>query len=87
MNKLNIIMYHYVRESKNSKFPNIKSLELNDFITESYGEYERKITSLIDQTARTSAKNLIKQKINNPKIFSVKSFTKGFEQTLLKCFS
>lgn len=31
MNKLNIIMYHYVRESKNSKFPNIKSLELNDF--------------------------------------------------------
>ena len=65
----------------------LKSLELNDFITESYGEYERKITSLIDQTERTSAKNLIKQKINNPKIFSVKSFTKDFEQTLLKCFS
>ena len=65
----------------------LKSLELNDFITESYGEYERKITSLIDQTARTSAKNLIKQKINNPKILSVKNFTKDFEQTLLKCFS
>ena len=65
----------------------LKSLELNDFITESYGEYERKITSLIDQTERTSAKNLIKQKINNPEIFSVKSFTEDFEQTLLKCFS
>jgi predicted O-linked N-acetylglucosamine transferase (SPINDLY family) len=65
----------------------LKSLELNDFITDSYGEYERKITSLINQTARTSAKNLIKQKINNPKILSVKNFTKDFEQTLLKCFS
>jgi len=65
----------------------LKSLELNDFITESYGEYERKITSLIDQNERTSAKNLIIQKINNPKIFSVKSFTKDFEQALLKCFS
>ncbi len=31
MNKLNIIMYHYVRESKKSKFPNIKSLELKEF--------------------------------------------------------
>ena len=65
----------------------LESLELNDFITESYGEYERKITSLIDQNERTSAKNLIIQKINNPKIFSVKSFTKDFEQALLKCFS
>ena len=65
----------------------LKSLELNDFIAESYGEYEGKITSLIDQSERTSAKNLIKQKINNPEIFSVKSFTKDFEQTLLKCFS
>ena len=65
----------------------LKNLELNDFIAESYGEYERKITSLINQSERTSAKNLIKQKINNPEIFSVKSFTKDFEQTLLKCFS
>ena len=32
MNKLNIIMYHYVRDSKKSKFPNIKSLELKDFV-------------------------------------------------------
>jgi len=87
MNKLNIIMYHYVRESKNSKFPNIKSLELNDFITESYEEYESKIISLINQDERVSAKNLIKQKINNPEIFSVRSFAKDFEQTLLKCFS
>ena len=31
MNKLNIIMYHYVRESKKTKFPNIKSLELKEF--------------------------------------------------------
>ena len=65
----------------------LKSLELNDFITESYKAYESKITSLIDQDARTSAKNLIKQKINNPGIFSVRSFAKDFEQTLLKCFS
>lgn len=65
----------------------LKSLELNDFITKSYKAYESKITSLIDQDARTSAKNLIKQKINNPGIFSVRSFAKDFEQTLLKCFS
>ena len=65
----------------------LKSLELNDFIAESVEEYERKITSFIDKSERTSAKNLIKQNINNPEIFSVKSFTKDFEQTLLKCFS
>jgi protein O-GlcNAc transferase len=64
----------------------LKSLELNDFITESYEEYESKIISLIDQDERASAKNLIKQKINNPEIFSVRSFAKDFEQTLLKCF-
>ena len=65
----------------------LKSLELNDFITESYEEYESKIISLINQDECASAKNLIKQKINNPGIFSVRSFTKDFEQTLLKCFS
>ena len=65
----------------------LKSLELNDFITESYEEYESKIISLINQDERASAKNLIKQKINNPEIFSVRSFAKDFEQTLLKCFS
>ena len=26
-----IVMYHYVREIKNSKFPNIKGLEFSDF--------------------------------------------------------
>ena len=65
----------------------LKSLELSDFITESYTDYERKITSLIDKDECTSAKNLIKQKINNPKILSVKVFVKDFEETLLKCFS
>ena len=65
----------------------LKSLELNDFITGSYEEYESKIISLINQDERACAKNLIKQKINNPKIFSVKSFVKDFEQTLIKCFS
>ena len=34
MKKLNIIMYHYVRESKKSKFPNINSLELKEFINQ-----------------------------------------------------
>jgi protein O-GlcNAc transferase len=63
------------------------NLELNDFVTENYGEYERKIISLINQDECISAKNLIKQKINNPEILSVKSFAKDFEQTLLKCFS
>ena len=65
----------------------LKSLELNDFITESNEEYESKIISLIKEDERASAKNLIKQKINNPEIFSVRSFAKDFEQTLLKCFS
>ena len=65
----------------------LKNLELNDFITESYEEYESKIISLINKDECASAKNLIKQKINNPEIFSVRSFTKDFEQTLLKCFS
>ena len=65
----------------------LKNLELDDFITESYEEYESKIISLINKDECASAKNLIKQKINNPEIFSVRSFTKDFEQTLLKCFS
>ena len=65
----------------------LKSLELNDFITESYEEYQSKIISLINRDERVSAKYLINQKINNPQIFSVRSFAKDFEQTLLKCFS
>ena len=65
----------------------LKSLELNDFITESYEEYQSKIISLINRDERVSAKYLINQKINNPEIFSVRSFAKDFEQTLLKCFS
>ena len=65
----------------------LNNLELNDFITESYDEYERKIISLIKQDECISAKNLIKQKINNPEILSVKNFVKDFEQALLKCFS
>lgn len=32
MNELNIIMYHYVREIANSRFPNIKGLEISGFI-------------------------------------------------------
>ncbi len=31
MTKLSIIMYHYVREIKKSKYPGIKGLEINDF--------------------------------------------------------
>ena len=30
-NKLTIVMYHYVRKIKNSKFPNIKGLEIENF--------------------------------------------------------
>ena len=66
---------------------NSKYLELNDFITESCDEYERKIISLINQDECICAKDLIKQKINNPEILSVKNFVKDFEQALLKCFS
>ena len=65
----------------------LNNLGLNDFITESYEEYERKIISLIDQDECICAKELIKQKINNPEILSVENFAKEFEQTLLKCFS
>ena len=65
----------------------LNNLGLNDFITESYEEYERKIISLIDQDECICAKELIKQKINNPEILSVDNFAKEFEQTLLKCFS
>ena len=32
MQKINIITYHYVRPIKDSKFPNIKGLELKKFI-------------------------------------------------------
>ena len=28
---INIIMYHYVREIKKSKYPNLKGLEFSDF--------------------------------------------------------
>ena len=31
MNKLLVLMYHYVRPIKNSKFPGLKGLELNKF--------------------------------------------------------
>ena len=31
MNELTIIMYHYVREIKNSKYPKIKGLEFSGF--------------------------------------------------------
>ena len=65
----------------------LESLDLNDFITESHEEYERKISSLINQRECTSAKNIIKQKINNPEKLSVENFAKNFEQTLLNCFS
>ena len=65
----------------------LSNLELNDFITENYEEYERKIISLINQDACICAKKLIRQKINNPEILSVKIFAKDFEQALLKCFS
>ena len=30
-NNIHIVMYHYVREIKNSKFPNLKGLEFSDF--------------------------------------------------------
>ena len=30
-NNIYIVMYHYVREIKNSKFPNLKGLEFEDF--------------------------------------------------------
>ena len=30
-NNIYIVMYHYVREIKNSKFPNLKGLEFQDF--------------------------------------------------------
>ena len=65
----------------------LNNLELNDFITESYDEYERKIISLINQDECICAKKLIRQKINNPEILSVKILAKDFEQALLKCFS
>ena len=65
----------------------LNNLELNDFITESYDEYERKIISLINQDECICAKDLIKQKINNPEILSVKNFVKDFEHALLECFS
>ena len=64
----------------------LNSLGLNDFITESCQEYERKIISLINQDKINSAKNLVKQKINNSEILNVKSFAESFEKALLKCF-
>ena len=33
-NKLTIVMYHYVRQLKNSRYPRIKALELEDFKTQ-----------------------------------------------------
>ena len=30
-NKIYIVMYHYVREIKKSKYPNLKGLEYNEF--------------------------------------------------------
>ena len=65
----------------------LKSLDLDEFITESHEEYERKISSLINKDECTSAKDVVTQKINDPKLLSIENFAKDFEKTLLSCFS
>jgi protein O-GlcNAc transferase len=62
------------------------NLELEILVTKSYKEYEDKIVSLIDKETRIFHKNLIKNKINDERLFNVKKFANGFEQTILKCF-
>ena len=33
-NNIYVVMYHYVRDSSSSKYPRIKSLDINDFISQ-----------------------------------------------------
>jgi len=73
-NKLTIIMYHYVREIKNSKFPEIKGLELEGFIRQL--DYLQKNFNII--TAEQLIQFIIKNK-NLPPNSCYLTFDDGYK--------
>jgi len=67
-NILTIIMYHYVRPIKNSKFPNIKGLELEDFINQI--EYINKYYNVVSTKDYIEAEKSGETLANNSLILS-----------------
>ena len=67
MKNLTAIVYHYVRPVKNSKYPNLKALEKNNFIKQL--DYLKKNYSIISHKDLVNY-ILFKKKIKNPCILT-----------------
>ncbi len=65
-----IITYHYVRPLKNSKYPNLKALELNKF--------KKQINILKKNTTILKMENLNQVNLNKNKKFSLLTFDDGY---------
>jgi peptidoglycan/xylan/chitin deacetylase (PgdA/CDA1 family) len=65
-----IITYHYVRPLKNSKYPNLKALELNKF--------KKQINILKKNTIILKMENLNQVNLNKNKKFSLLTFDDGY---------
>ena len=65
----------------------LKTLEIEELITEDYDDYKNKIASLINNEKRQSMKDLIKNKLQISKLLDVNYFTKNFEKIILDAIS
>jgi peptidoglycan/xylan/chitin deacetylase (PgdA/CDA1 family) len=78
MNELNIIMYHYVREIKNSKYPKIKGLEISGF--------RRQLDYFTDNFNIIKAEdviNFVKNGANLPERSCLLTFDDGYKDHLI----
>ena len=78
MNNLSIVMYHYVREIKNSNYPNIKGLEISGF--------RRQLDYLTDNFNIIKAEdviNFVKNGTNLPEKSCLLTFDDGYKDHLI----
>ena len=78
MNEVNIIMYHYVREIKNSKYPKIKGLEISGF--------RRQLDYFTDNFNIIKAEdviNFVKNGVNLPEKSCLLTFDDGYKDHLI----
>ena len=78
MNEVNIIMYHYVREIKNSKYPKIKGLEISGF--------RRQLDYFTDNFNIIKAEdviNFVKNGANLPERSCLLTFDDGYKDHLI----
>ena len=76
LNKLTIIMYHYVRPIKGSRFPNINGLELEGFKNQI--EYIKKYYYVISMTDYILAEEANEKLPENSMILSFTSILTNF---------